>query len=254
MKLKTRDRGAVAPMLALLTCFVLLTAGALAVDLGNAWARKRDSQRQVDVAALAAAHLLPVTTSLDRTAIAKAVVDSIKLTRNSVSGQSLGTVSASWMLSSSHITFQYQAVKHGPFVSCNVGSVCTQMTVTSPDARVQFGLGAVTGHSHVDVAKQAVVRVETQLPITKDVMPFWLPNGCSFGPAEPDTTQGNGNGNGGGGAGGGGAAAALAPEAAVSAGATAAALAAAAATPPGSTSSATPPGRRRLRRRRRRTS
>src|SRR3954447_25035327 len=127
MKTKFRDdKGAIAAFLAITTAFVLITCGALAVDLGNAWARKRDVQRQVDVAALAAAHLLPVTTSTDRTAIAQAVLDSMKLTQNGVSGQSLSSVTASWMLTTSHITFQYQAVKHGPFVSCNVGSVCTQ--------------------------------------------------------------------------------------------------------------------------------
>jgi hypothetical protein len=217
MKLKFKkrgDKGAVAAFLAITTTFVLLASGAIAVDLGNAWARKRDAQRQVDVAALAASHLLPVTSSADRTAIAQAVLDNMRLTDNGVSGQNLSPVTASNLLSSGMITFQYQAAKGGPFVSCPLGSVCTQMTVNSPDAKVDFGLAGVLGVDSVDVSKQAMVRVATELPPGQDVMPFWLPNGCVYGPAEPDTTQGNGNGGGGSGAeglsgGSGGGAAAL---------------------------------------------
>jgi Flp pilus assembly protein TadG len=214
MKTKFRDdKGAVAVFLALTTAFVLLTCGALAVDLGNAWARKRDVQRQVDVAALAASHLLPVTTSVDRTAIAQAVLDSMKLSQNGVGGQNLSSVTASTMLTSGLITFQHKV--NGSWVSCPAGTLCTQMTVLAPSSRVNFGLAGAIGKSGVDVTKQAVVRVSTQLPITKNVMPFWLPNGCSFGPAEPDTTQGGGHG-GGAGAGAGGAAGAGAAAAAPS--------------------------------------
>jgi Flp pilus assembly protein TadG len=234
LKLKKRgDKGAVAAFLAITTAFVLLASGAIAVDLGNAWARKRDAQRQVDVAALAAAHLLPVTTSADRTAIAQAVLDSMKLAQNSIGGQNLG-VTASDLLSSGLITFQYQATKGGSYTACNVGSLCTQMTVNAPNSKVNFGLAGALGKNSVDVSKQAVVRVMTQLPINKNVMPFWLPNGCSFGPAEPDTTEGGGGG-GGGGAGGGAAAE-------VQAGSGAGAAAAAGSSTPTATSSPITPG------------
>jgi Flp pilus assembly protein TadG len=218
MKRKIRkrdDKGAVAAFLAITTAFVLLASGAIAVDLGNAWARKRDVQRQVDVAALAAAHLLPVTTSIDRTAIAQAVLDSMKLQQNTVGGQQLNSVTASQLVSSGLVTFQHKVA--GSWVSCSAGTLCTQMTVNAPNSKVNFGLAGALGKNSVDVSKQAIVRVSTQLPITKNVMPFWLPNGCSFGPAEPDTTQGGGKGGGGAGAdvqpgsGGGAAAAAAAP-------------------------------------------
>ena len=184
---RRNERGAVAIFLAITVSTVLLITGALAVDLGNAWARGRDVQRQVDVAALSAAPKLPVTTTADRTAAAQAVLDSMKQTNNSVSGQSLTSVTATTLLNNGMITFQHKVA--GSWVDCAAGTLCTQMTVNAPDARVQFGLAAVSGHSHVDVTKYAVVRVSTQLPIAKNVMPFWLPNGCSFGPAEPDTTR-----------------------------------------------------------------
>ncbi len=49
-------RGAVAVMSVILMS-LLLIIGALAVDLGNAWARKRDMQTQADVAADARSQL-----------------------------------------------------------------------------------------------------------------------------------------------------------------------------------------------------
>ena len=103
MKINTsrrNERGAVALFLAITLSTVLLITGALAVDLGNAWARGRDVQRQVDVAALAAAPHLPVTTVADRTAAAQAVLDSMKLSNNAVSGQNLSSVTADQLINS----------------------------------------------------------------------------------------------------------------------------------------------------------
>ena len=45
-------------MVAILATLLLVTA-ALSVDLGNAWARKREVQTQVDVAALSAGPCFP---------------------------------------------------------------------------------------------------------------------------------------------------------------------------------------------------
>lgn len=184
------ESGATAVMVAVMAA-LLLTVSALSVDIGNAWARKRAAQKQVDVAALAAGHLLPVTTPAERTAIADAVVASMKQAENSVTGQDLSGVTGSTMLTGGLITFQDNAGN-----ACNAGSLCTQMTVQSPLARVDFGLGRVTGATGADVTRTAVVRVESELPRSRQVLPFWLPSGCSFGPAQSDTTGGNGGNSG----------------------------------------------------------
>lgn len=188
---RTRDeRAAVALMVGLLS-LVLLTVSAMSVDLGNAWARKRSVQKQVDIAALFAGNLLPVSTSAERTAIAQLVADSMNSPENKVSGQPAATASGllSADLADGQITFQDDTG-----AACDVGTACTQMTVVAPFARVDFGLAGVAGVSYANVTRRAVVRVFSQVPAGPDGLPFWLPSGCSSGPAEGDTTQGNGNG------------------------------------------------------------
>ena len=65
------ERGAVAVLIAILAT-LLFSSAALAVDLGNSWAREREVQKQVDVAALSVGWLLPMTSD-NKTAIAQRV-------------------------------------------------------------------------------------------------------------------------------------------------------------------------------------
>lgn len=187
------ERGAVAVTVALLSV-VLLAVSAMTVDLGNAWARKRSVQKQVDVAALYAGNLLPVTTTTERTAIAQAVADSMNDTSNRVAGQPLATASG---LLSTDVTDGRITFMDDTGAECYAGSRCTRMTVVAPVATVDFGLAGVIGVTEANVTRSATVGVFSQVPDGSDTLPFWLPSGCSFGPAEGDTTQdGNGNGNG----------------------------------------------------------
>ena len=57
------EKGAIAIMVALLAT-VLFGCAALAVDMGNAWSRKRAVQKQVDVSALAAGWMKSAPASL----------------------------------------------------------------------------------------------------------------------------------------------------------------------------------------------
>ncbi|MFC5179110.1 hypothetical protein [Nocardioides taihuensis] len=188
------DRGAVAVMVAILSV-LLLTVGALSVDLGNAWARKRSAQKQVDVAAMAGAAMLPAKSSADRTAVAQAVATSMNNASNAVGGQQDAAFSASQFLDSElgngEITFQDNNGN-----TCAVTGLCTQITVTSPRARVEFGLGRIVSDG-VDVEQTAVAKIFSEVPDGSHTLPFWLPNGCAFGAAEGDTS-GGGNGGGGG--------------------------------------------------------
>jgi len=177
------ERGVVAIMVALLAT-TLFGCAALAVDLGNAWARKRTVQKQVDVTALSSGWMLPMT-SANKSAIANKVASFFDDANNRVSGQS--TVTGAQLINNSmtdgEILFQ-----NDDGSACSDG--CTQMRVVAPKARVDFGFASVLGLSHVDVQRDAVVRVTSGLPPTEKTLPFWLPTGCGFGPTEADTTQG----------------------------------------------------------------
>jgi hypothetical protein len=187
------DRGSVAVMVAILSV-LLLTVAAMSVDLGNAWARKRSVQKQVDVAAMAGAALLPAKSSADRTLVAQAVADSMNRAENDVSGQQETAFSAAQFLdtnlSNGEITFQ-----DNNGATCAVTGLCTQITVTSPQARVEFGLGRVVADG-VDVERTAVAKIFSEVPDGSHTLPFWLPNGCAFGSAEGDTGPSGGGGGG----------------------------------------------------------
>src|SRR3954454_21516399 len=91
------ERGAIAIMVALLAT-TLFGCAALAVDLGNAWARKRTVQKQVDVSALSSGWLLPMT-SANKSAIAAKVASFLDDPNNRAGGQS--TVTGSQLINNS---------------------------------------------------------------------------------------------------------------------------------------------------------
>ena len=68
------------------------------------------------------------------------------------------------------------------------------MTVVAPQAQVDFTFAAVMGFSEVQVQRPATVEVQSELPRKEYVMPFWLPNGCGYGPTHADTTGGSSGG------------------------------------------------------------
>ncbi|GCD91905.1 TadE/TadG family type IV pilus assembly protein [Nocardioides sp. LS1] len=179
---RREDSGATAVLVAILAV-ALFSMAALAVDLGNAWARKRAVQKQVDVSALSAGYLLPET-SLNKLTIADRVAGF--LNENSTSGQA--TVTAAQLVDgitgNGEVTFQ-DAGGH----ACVEG--CIRMTVLAPAARVQFGFAKVLGSTHTDVQRTATVQVQSALPPKQKLIPFWLPSGCGYGPAQADTAQGN---------------------------------------------------------------
>jgi Flp pilus assembly protein TadG len=177
------ERGAIAILVALVA-IVLFGTAAMAVDLGNAWSRKRAVQKQVDVSALAAGWMLPMTTA-NKSTIAAKVAEYLDADDNRASGQ--GSVSASDLIDGStangEILFQ-----NDDGSACT--DKCTQMRVLAPPARVEFGLASALGFGGVNVQRTATVRVVSELPPAEKTLPFWLPTGCGYGPTEADTTQG----------------------------------------------------------------
>lgn len=180
------EQGAVAIMVAVLAG-VLFSTAALAVDLGSAWSRKRDVQKQVDIGALSVGWMLPMT-SANRTDIATKVAEYFNKEANRVAGQSAvaGSQLLNGVSADGEIYFQNED-------SSACATDCPQMQVLGPFARVDFGLASIMGYSHADVQRSATVRIVSELPPRSKSLPFWLPTGCGYGPTEADTEQGGGS-------------------------------------------------------------
>jgi hypothetical protein len=177
------ERGAIAILVAILAV-VLFGSAAMAVDLGNAWSRKRAVQKQVDISALSAGWMLPMTVA-NKSSIAAKVAEYLNDADNHARGQAVVTAD---QLIDGHQTNGEVIFQDDAGAPCT--DKCTQMRVIAPQARVDFGLAAALGMSHVEVQRDATVRVVSELPPASKTLPFWLPTGCGFGPTEADTTQG----------------------------------------------------------------
>ena len=180
------EGGATAVIVAIMAAMLFSLAG-IAVDLGNAWARGRTVQKQADVSALASGYLLPQTTA-NRQAIADRVA--LQLSKNRTTGQPTSVTGAQLLNSNradGEILFQTSTG-----AACLDG--CPRMTVLPPQATVEFGLASAMGLSGTTVQRPATVEVQSALPPKANMLPFWLPSGCSYGSSEADTSQGNSQG------------------------------------------------------------
>lgn len=165
-----QERGAVAVLVALLTIVLFWTA-ALAVDLSNAFVRKRDVQRQVDFAALAGGADLGAETSGP---VPPAVVEAV---RDQLNGDS--TVSnlpqddaGQSLVTSADLTDSDMTNGHVHFA--NGG-----LQVLAPHVRVDYTLARVMGFDDQDVSAHATVGVFS--PGTGP-MPVYAVSGCDYGP------------------------------------------------------------------------
>lgn len=177
------ERGAIAIVVALVAVTLFGVAG-LAVDLGNAWARKRAVQRQVDVSALGAGWMLPMTAT-NKASIAAEVAKYLDDADNHAVGQT--SVTGPQLINNDpadgEVYFQ-----NDDGTPCS--DKCTQMRVLAPQAKVDFGFAAAIGFHDVEVQRTATVRIVSELPPRQKSIPFWLPTGCGYGPTQADTTQG----------------------------------------------------------------
>ncbi|MBA2456642.1 MAG: pilus assembly protein [Nocardioidaceae bacterium] len=160
---RARDESGVIAVLVALMAIVLLGIAALAVDMGNAYARKRLVQTEVDLAALAGGAKLPATDTASRLLAVEAVLDYLQ--RNATFGQEQDGWTAAQL--------QDGSISNGEVVFESDG----RMRVTAPPATVNFGLAGALGFSTVNVA--AVATVEIRSP--GQVAPLFLLDGCSHG-------------------------------------------------------------------------
>ena len=201
MLIRKRDEGAIAVLTALLM-LVLMGAGALAVDLGNAWARKRAIQNSADLAALAGAQGLP-STSAARTS-AKDYI-----TRNVIQGQGLSGIAVNWDddegVPATDAAFAAVGRANGEidfFLDANgdgspqraemVGSGQADLIrVVPPPATVQFGLAkAIGGGASTTVRLPASARIGTALGL--GTPPFFLTTADSGSTCIQDAPPGGG--------------------------------------------------------------
>jgi Flp pilus assembly protein TadG len=155
------ERGAYAVMFALVSV-VLFGISALSVDLGNMYQRKAETQSQADLAALAGAPALATSQAAARIQVAA------YLNLNRKQGQQV--VSAAMLadgeLNNGEVTFPSRY----------------SMRVTTPAARVQFGLAApLTQVQSSNVNASATVGIGT--PGSDKVLPFYAVtgSGCDYG-------------------------------------------------------------------------
>lgn len=182
MKRRRVDDGAVAVFVAVMAT-LLFSLAALAVDLGNAWARKAHVQTQADVAAISGGALLPMTAE-NQSAIAAAVAARLASEANRVQGQQAVPVSGPQLLdadvANGELTFQ---AADGTTCSDD----CPRMSLVAPRAVVDFGFASVLGYDETSVTARSTVEIRTPLPEVDGVLPIWLPSSCAYGPVAGDT-------------------------------------------------------------------
>jgi hypothetical protein len=181
MRHSRNQSGAVAVIVALLAT-VLLGLAAVAVDLGNAWARKRQMQTQVDVVAVSAGALLPATDATKKDAIAQEVAAYFNKAANKIVGQQdtlfTGSQFLDGQMANGEVLFEKPDGTPDP----------NTMRVVAPEAKVDFGFAGIFsgGPNSVDVSQQATVQIRTPLPKIDDVLPMWLPGSCMYGETTGD--------------------------------------------------------------------
>ena len=171
-QLHTDERGAVAVLVGILAV-VMFAVCALAIDLGSAFVRDREAQKQVDVATLSAAAKLPMT-SANRSQILADVATQLNALPNELRGQ--GTVTSGQLADGSETNGEVS------FPDVNT------LEVVAPPATVDFNFtNLMDGSDSTTVQRSATVQVRTPVPSVESVLPMWLTAGCMYGQVEGDT-------------------------------------------------------------------
>ena len=166
---RASDRGAVAIIVAV-SAIALFGIAAMAVDLGNGFARKRDVQTQADLAALAGAGSLPGSKSATNTAVLAA---RDYLNRNQPASDGTTCFSSEDCVTAAQLIDGSNSNGEVYFDSP------TRIRVVSPPARVQFGLASALGFHNLDVRAGATAGIFSGGP---SVMPVYAVSGCDWGP------------------------------------------------------------------------
>jgi hypothetical protein len=156
------DAGAVAVIVAL-TTVLLFSVGALAIDIGNGYARKRASQTTADLAALAGAAQLGVDGGV--AAARKAAIDYIR-DKNVVQSDDGAAIPACTITSATSSCWDNDGNENNGEITfsddtgvATTGIGATRIRVVTPRREVKFGLGGVMGFNDVTVQKAATAGI-----------------------------------------------------------------------------------------------
>lgn len=192
------DRGAVAIIFAF-TAFVLMVIAALSVDLGQAWAEKRQQQHKSDMATLAGAGLkgadLPAPSTAQACSYGTGALASHPAAIDIASY--LGTTAGNSTITAGQLTdcnVSNGEIFYGIPTRSSTGTWTlaynkNQLSLVSPPKTVDYGLARLIGINSVDVFGQSTVEIKSPKMAT---LPFYAFTGCDYG---PQTLQQPNNGN-----------------------------------------------------------
>ena len=189
MSRRRDEQGAVAIIFAF-TAVVLLVVAALSVDLGQAWAEKRQQQHKSDMATLAGAGLkgadLPApatggtcTYGVSALASHQAAIDVAAY---------LGTQPGNSIVTATQLTdcnVDNGEIFYGiPSRNATTGAWTNvynknQLSLVSPKKHVDYGLARLIGFTGVDVYGSSTIEIKSP---KMNTLPFYAFSGCDYGP------------------------------------------------------------------------
>jgi Flp pilus assembly protein TadG len=168
---RTTDERGVIAVITVVAATVMLIAGALAIDLGNTWARRGNLQGQADQAALYAAQYLPANTAAGKTKVAKAAA--YYLSCHPVIGQSEidpsipACPSSPSATNTAFVNYTNRLVADGSISFPTIdGGAGSYIAVRTPAARIDFGFGNAAGKSNSVQTRTATARVGSPGSVT----------------------------------------------------------------------------------------
>jgi hypothetical protein len=169
---RSDESGAVALLYAIVA-LLLLSIAALATDLGNAMARRTNTQTQADFSAFAAAQQLDTTAPPAGTPVPASVVLTVRdyLNHNQPADDERACAATYSCVTSAHLT-------DGTLTNGEVRFVADGLQVVAPEARVDFGFAKMFGQDGTYVDATATVNVFSR---GVRVMPMFAVSGCDYG-------------------------------------------------------------------------
>ena len=173
------ERGAIAVMTAILMSGLLLVVAAIGVDLGNAWSRKLNVQKSVDVSAISAGAMLPRTSANE----ARDLPGGRRLPQQ---GQQQGPGPAADHHRRTAARQQHRQ-RRGHLHDQPAHPPRRHDEGRRPRRRRRLRLRrSLRRPDSADVTGEATVRVGTPVPSVENVLPMWLPSTCVYGPLAGD--------------------------------------------------------------------
>lgn len=183
-----KDEHGVIVVLFAISALLIFMVGAVAVDLGNAFARHRDSQTEADFAALAggdctgclpAPHSTPLASDPAVAAVATYLLKNWPADDSGNPKPTLTQLETQLTTLTGSGQNADGQVYYGSFDSeGNFVPNINQLTVITPQSQVNFGLANALGVSHTDVDATATVEVRSP---GVDTLPFYAASGCDYG-------------------------------------------------------------------------